>query len=128
MDEPSDPDTRRRWRTRHDGAAGDQDEDEDARPPAEGCRRPGVQASDVLAALALAIGVVLGTGTWRAYLAHSMAPEGEETAESQGRALAGPKEGTGPARVTANAAPAHRSGVHHFGTRRPTRGVIHPAL
>ncbi|MEU2722309.1 hypothetical protein [Streptomyces smyrnaeus] len=126
MDEPRDPDTRRRWWTRHDGAAADHDEDE--RRPAEGRRRPGVQAYDVLAALALAIGVVLGTGTWRTYLAQSTAPEGEETAESRGRALVGPQESTGPVGVTADAAPAHRSGVHHFGTRHPTRSAVHPAL
>jgi len=89
--------TQRRWWVRHGGRAGGTGRGQ----PGE-IRRPGVRASDVLAALALVTGIVLGLGSWRTYLAEREAAEGGAAVEGQGRALVKPNEIVKPMAGAAN--------------------------
>ncbi|MEU5834326.1 hypothetical protein ABZ820_11730 [Streptomyces diacarni] len=66
-------------------------------------------ARDVLSALALVVGVVLGIGSWRGYLAQSGAPEGGEAGPDQGLPLVGPRHASEP--TPAAGTPAHCSGA-----------------
>ncbi|RCG18114.1 hypothetical protein DQ392_15760 [Streptomyces reniochalinae] len=77
-----------------------------------GDRRPAALAKDVLSALALVVGVVLGVGSWRRYLAQSAAPEGGEAGPAPGLAPVGPRHASEP--TAAPVTPAHCSGA-----RRP---------
>ncbi len=84
---------------------------DEGRGPSDGGRRPGALAVDVLAALALAVGVVLGVGSWRRYLAQSGTPAGGEAGDDQGRPLVAPRKASGPA--------AAGTAAHCSAARRP---------
>ena len=72
-----------------------------------------------MAVLALVVGVVLGVGTWRTYVAEN-AGENGETGEDQGRALVKLKETIKPVEVAAGVSPHCAEARRPAGVRKRT--------
>ena len=72
-----------------------------------------------MAVLALVVGVVLGVGTWRTYVAEN-AGENGETGEDQGRALVKSKETIKPVEVAAGVSPHCAEARRPAGVRKRT--------